>query len=113
MSDDVQATDILVRTADPGLLDRTVQQLGPAIVIPVPAGAAIRGIKMATQTAFTGATVSAASPTTSSSADPVVVTSGAPQARASTAFRPKPSASDGYATTAARRNSGATTESGR
>ena len=33
MSDDVQATDILVRTADPGLLDRTVQQLGPAIVI--------------------------------------------------------------------------------
>ncbi len=33
MSDDVQATDILVRTADPGLLDRTVQQLGPAVVI--------------------------------------------------------------------------------
>lgn len=29
----VQATDILVRTADPALLDRTIQQLGPACVI--------------------------------------------------------------------------------
>ena len=36
MSDDVQATDILVRTADPGLLDRTVQQLGPAVVVGAP-----------------------------------------------------------------------------
>jgi hypothetical protein len=27
-----QATDILVRTANPELLDRTVQQLGPAVV---------------------------------------------------------------------------------
>jgi hypothetical protein len=30
---DVQATDILVRTADPKMLDETVQQLGPAVVI--------------------------------------------------------------------------------
>lgn len=32
----MSATDILVRTADPALLDRTVQQLGPAVVVGAP-----------------------------------------------------------------------------
>ena len=31
-----QATDILVRTANPEMLDRTVQQLGPAVVVGAP-----------------------------------------------------------------------------
>lgn len=30
------ATDILVRTANPGMLDATVQQLGPAAVVGAP-----------------------------------------------------------------------------
>lgn len=30
---DMKATDILVRTANPGMLDQTVQQLGPAAVV--------------------------------------------------------------------------------
>ena len=33
---DVQATDILVRTASPELLDRTVQGLGSAVVVGAP-----------------------------------------------------------------------------
>ena len=31
-----EATDILVRTASPEMLDQTVQQLGPAVVIGAP-----------------------------------------------------------------------------
>ena len=31
-----QATDIPVRTANPEMLDRTVQQLGPAVVVGAP-----------------------------------------------------------------------------
>ena len=29
----MEATDILVRTANPAMLDQTVQQLGPAVVV--------------------------------------------------------------------------------
>ncbi len=34
--DDIAATDILVRAGDPALLDRTIQQLGPAVVVGAP-----------------------------------------------------------------------------
>jgi hypothetical protein len=30
---DPEATDLIVKTANPDLLDRTVQQLGPAVVV--------------------------------------------------------------------------------
>jgi hypothetical protein len=33
MSSDARATDILIRTGNPEMLDRTVQQLGPAAVV--------------------------------------------------------------------------------
>jgi hypothetical protein len=36
MSNEMQATDILVRTASPEMLDQTVQQLGPAVVVGAP-----------------------------------------------------------------------------
>ena len=36
MSNDRQATDILVRTTNPQMLDQTVQQLGPAAVVGAP-----------------------------------------------------------------------------
>lgn len=37
------ATDILVRTADPRMLDETVQQLGPAAVVGAPDYARVEG----------------------------------------------------------------------
>jgi hypothetical protein len=36
MSNETEATDILVRTANPEMLDQTVQQLGPAVVVGAP-----------------------------------------------------------------------------
>jgi hypothetical protein len=36
MSNEMQATDVLVRTASPEMLDQAVQQLGPAVVVGAP-----------------------------------------------------------------------------
>lgn len=43
MNDDRTAHDLLVRTGNPAMLDETVQQLGPAVVVGMPSPVMVDG----------------------------------------------------------------------